>query len=167
MVCTSFLFSQMALAQKPPEIDLQDLAMPSEIKDLAKQAGAVYYSSTSRNKSLMPVHFWGEVQRPGLHYIPVDTKLIKGLSFAGGGGSLADLDEVVVNRVQSGKIKRSEFDLDDGGDIVSHEYTLHPGDTVFVPRDMFQENRAFYTSLISVAATIISTILIVKRIEKE
>jgi len=151
----------------PDSIDLQDLALPSEVKDLAKNSGSVFYSATSKNKTLMPVHFWGEVGKPGLHFIPVDSKLVKGLSFAGGGNSNAKLEEVVVNRYDSGKVKRFEFDLGEGGDVDAHEYVLKPGDTVFVERDRYIENRAYYTSLFSVALTIISSIFILKRIEEQ
>lgn len=148
-------------------IDLQDLALPTDVKDLGKTSGAVYYSATTKNKTLMPVHFWGEVGRPGLHFIPLDSKLVKGLSFAGGGSSTAKLEEVIVNRVEEGKVKRYEFDLEEGGDIKAHEYTLRAGDTVFIEKDRSFENRAYYTSLIAVAATIISSIFIVKRIEEQ
>ena len=164
MLTLAILYPSLSLAQGQ-NIDLQDLALPSEVKDLSKQSGSVFYSATTKNKTLMPVHFWGEVGRPGLHYIPVDTKLVKGLSFAGGGSSLAKLEEVFVNRVENGKIARKEFDLESGGSLEAHEYTLMPGDTVFIERDRYIENRAYYTSLIAVAATIISSIFIIKRIE--
>ena len=156
-----------SIAWSADSIDLQDLALPTEVKDLGKSSGAVYYSATTKNKTLMPVHFWGEVGKPGLHFIPVDSKLVKGLSFAGGGSSSAKLDEVIVNRVEQGKVKRYEFDLVDGGKIEAHEYMLRPGDTVFIEKDRFVENRAYYTGLIAVASTILSSLLILKRLEEK
>lgn len=149
------------------EIDLQDLAFPSEVKDLSKATGAVYYSTTNKNKPLMPVHMWGEVSRSGLHYIPVDTKLVKGLSFAGGGTGTADLDNVSVTRIENGKAIRKEFDLSEGGSLEAHQFVLEPGDTVFIKEDTYYANRAYYTSLIGVAVSIVSSILIIKRIEDE
>lgn len=113
----------------------------------------------------MPVHFWGEVGRSGLHYIPVDTKLVKGLSFAGGGSNSADLSEVVINRLDGKKVKRMEFNLSEGGDIEAHEYTLQPGDTVYIPKDRFFENRTYYTSLVAVAVAILSSVLLYYRIQ--
>jgi hypothetical protein len=113
----------------------------------------------------MPVHFWGEVGKPGLHFIPIDSKLVKGISFAGGGTGLAKLDDVVVNRVIDGKVKRFDFNLQEGGDIKAHEYTLQPGDTVFIEKDRYYENRAYYTSLIGVAVSVISGLFILKRLE--
>jgi len=151
----------------PKGIELQDLALPSELKDLSKSSGAVYYSSPNKNKTLMPVHIWGEVQKPGLHFIPVDTKLVKGLSFAGGGSSTANLEKVVVNRMEGDQVSRKKFDLKDGGDISAFEYTLKPGDTVFIERDRSMENRAYYTSLVAVVVAVLSGALIYKRIEEK
>lgn len=147
------------------EIDLQDLALPSEVKDLNKATGAVYYSTTNKNKPLMPVHMWGEVNRSGLHYIPVDTKLVKGLSFAGGGSGSADLEEVTVTRIENGKAIKKEFDLSGGGTIDAHDFILKPGDTVFIANDRFYVNRAYYTSLAGVVVAILSSIILYKRIE--
>lgn len=146
-------------------IELQDLALPTEVKDVGKQTGSVYYSPTTKNKTLMPVHFWGEVGKPGLHFIPLDSKLVKGISFAGGGTGSAKLEEVVVNRVENGKVKRFDFNLEEGGTIEAHEYTLRPGDTVYIEKDRNLENRAYYTSLIGVAVSILTGLFILKRLE--
>lgn len=167
--CVSFFVAVvMALpASAAAPIELQDLALPSEVKDVVKNPGAVFYSSPNRNKTLMPVHFWGEVGRPGLHFIPIDSELVKGLSFAGGGSSSAKLDAVVVNRLEDGKVHRDVFNLQVGGNDAAYRYVLRPGDTVFVEKDRFQENRAYYTSLVGVLATIISSIFILKRLDDQ
>lgn len=147
------------------QIELNDLAFPTELQGIGKSPGAIFYSPSSKNKTLMPVHFWGEVGRPGLHFIPVDTRLIKGLSLAGGGSSTAKLEEVIVNRQVEGKIKRKEFNLGAGGDIQAHEFALQPGDTIFIKKDRFIENRNFYIGLTSVVVTILTSVLLYKRIE--
>ncbi len=159
---TILISPQLVWAQ---DIDLQDLALPSDVKDLGKTTGAVFYSSTNKNKPLMPVHMWGEVNRSGLHYIPVDTKLVKGLSFAGGGTGSADLEEVTVTRIMDGKVQRKEFDLTSGGSLEAHDYVLKPGDTVFVSNDRFYTNRAYYTSLVGVVVGILSSVLLYQRIQ--
>jgi hypothetical protein len=148
------------------EIDLQDLALPSEVKEIGKASGAVFYSSTNKNKALMPINFWGEVNRSGLHYVPVDTKLIKGLSLAGGASGRGDLEEVSIARSFDGKIKKLEFDLSGGGNTEAHEFVLRPGDTVYIPNDRFYENRSYYTSLVSVLVTILSGIFLYQRIQQ-
>lgn len=163
VVALSFFLPSLTWAQD--KIDLQDLALPTEVSNLGKSPGAVYYSTTSKNKALMPVHVWGEVSRAGLHYIPLDTTLVKGLSFAGGGSSFAKLDNVMVNRVEDGKVKRYEFNLTQGGNASSHEYVLKPGDTIFIERDRYYEDRTYYTSLIAVAVSVLSGILLYMRID--
>ncbi len=147
------------------DINLEDLALPSEVEELGKTSGSVYYSSTNKNKPLMPVHIWGEVNRSGLHYIPVDTKLIKGLSFAGGSSGKADLENVTVTRLIDGNTTKHKFDLSDGGNAEAYTYVLQPGDTIFVKDDKFYENRAYYTSLVGVAVAILSSIILYRRIE--
>lgn len=161
LVLIALLLPQLTFAQ----IELNELALPTETKDIGKNSGSIYYSTTNKNKALMPVHFWGEVGRSGLHYIPVDTKLIKGISFAGGGSNTADLEEVIVNRSENGKIVRREFNLAEGGDIKAHEFSLQPGDTVFIPRDDFRENRAYYTSLVGVIVSVLTSYILYNRIQ--
>ncbi len=159
----------LSLAMPPGwagEVELQDLALPSETKDLRKEVGAVYYSPTSKGKALIPVHFWGEVEKSGLHYIPVDTNLIKGLSLAGGPKSSAELDGIRLTRKLENGNKDLHFDLSDGGDKNAYETALMAGDTVFVPRSHHIENRAYYTSLVGVIATVLSSILLFREIKK-
>lgn len=161
-LCLSFIGPSFAFAQN---IDLQELALPSDTKEMAKQSGSIFYSTTSKNKALMPIHFWGEIGRPGLHYIPIDSKLIKGISFAGGGTATADLEEVYINRIQEKKMIKHEFDLTAGGDISAHDFTLKPGDTVFVSRDTWRDNRAFYVSLVTLVVTVLSSVLLYRQIQ--
>lgn len=163
-LCLSLLMPSVVLAQSTP-FELQELSLPSETKEMARQSGSIYYSTTSKNKTLMPIHFWGEVGRPGLHYIPIDSKLIKAISFAGGGTASADLEEIYINRVEDKKMVKHEFDLTQGGDITAHDFSLKPGDTVFVSRDTWRDNRAFYVSLVTLVVTVLSTVLIVRQIQ--
>ncbi len=153
-------------SDKKLDIDITELAFPAEVKELSKKSGSVFYSTTSKNKPLMPIHFWGEVGNPGLHYVPVDSKLIKGISMAGGGSGSARLDEVSVTRAFDGKISRLKFDLDDGGDSSVHDFTLRPNDTVFIKKDHYRQDRAYYTGLVQVLATILTSVFIYKRIEE-
>ncbi len=147
--------------------NLGDLAYPTDVKDLGKQGGSIYYSAPSKNKALIPTHIWGEVGRPGMHFIPVDSSLVKALSYAGGVGSGALLGEVKVNREMNGKNETFEFDMEEGGGSEAHHFAVQPGDTIYVPRNRFYENRAYYTSLISVGVTILSAILIYRQVKRD
>ena len=109
---------------------------------------------------------WGELRQSGLHFIPSDTTLIKGLSLAGGPSSTANLEEVILTRSEAnGKMKEIEFDLSEGGDVKAQEFKIESGDVIFVKKSTFQENRAYYTSLINIAVTVISTFFIINKVK--
>lgn len=147
------------------EFNLQEITLPSEVKDLGKSSGAIFYSNAVKNKILVPVHFWGEVKQSGLHFLPSDTTLIKGLSLAGGPTTLAKLDKVVLTRKSASGIKEIDFDISEGGDANAHQFKIESGDTIFVKKDTFYENRNYYTSLIGILMTVLSTMVIVNKVK--
>lgn len=140
-------------------IDLNQLALPNEVKDLGKSSGSIFYSPSQKGKPLIPVHIWGEVGKSGLHYVPMDTGLVNSLSIAGGPREGADLREVTLTRKQNGEYLEREFDLSNGGNLEAHQYTLNPGDTIFVAKNYFRDDRAYYTTLASITATVVVSIL--------
>lgn len=149
------------------ELSLQEIALPSEVKDLSKQSGSIYYNTSVKNKVLIPAHFWGEVSKPGLHFIPTDTSLVKGLSMAGGPNGNARLNDIVLTRTSTdGKFMQHEFNLAEGGDAEAFNFKLAPGDSVFVKKDQFREDRSYYTGLIGIAISIISTIVLLQNVKK-
>lgn len=163
VLCTQFLNLSL-YAETPAKVT--EFALPSDVKDLDKSAGAVYYSPTAKGNVLVPVHFWGEVSRSGLHYIPVDSNLIKGLSFAGGPKTSAQLDSVKVTRQNGTTVDELSFDLSQGGTATAYNFNLRSGDTVFVEKDYYYENRLFYTGLIGVVATLLSSFVIFREVKK-
>ncbi len=152
---------------KKPSLNIRELALPSEIQSINKAAGSIYYSPSVKDKVLMPVHFWGEVSKTGLHFIPLDTTLVKGLSMAGGPRSDGVLDGVKITRKNGEKLETRRFDLTEGGDSEAHKYKLQPGDTVFIRKSEYFQNRAYYTSLIGVLATTLSTILVYREVKRD
>lgn len=159
------LFTLSFSAYSKERISLNDLALPSEVKDLKKYPGSIYYSPTTKGKPLVPVHFWGEVKKSGLHYIPIDTPLISGISLAGGLTSSADLEQVRVTRHKGKDLQSTNFDLSSGGNEEAYRHHLKPGDTVFIKKTRFYENRAYYTSLIGVLATLLSSYAILQQVK--
>lgn len=147
------------------EFNLQEITLPSEIKDLGKSSGAIYYSNSVKNKVLVPVHFWGEIKQSGLHFVPSDTTLIKGLSLAGGPTTSAKLENVILIRNTNGVFKEIDFNLSEGGDAIAHRFKIEPGDTVFVKKDTFMENRGYYTSLVGIFVSILSTFFIIQKVK--
>lgn len=144
--------------------NIRELALPSEVEKLGKKSGAIYYSPSVKGKVLIPVHMWGELRNSGLHFVPLDTNLLNGISLAGGPTSSGDLADVLVTTTRDGKRERIKFDLSDGGNLGLEDFKLRPGDTVFVKKDTYIVDRSYYTSLIGVAVTVLSSVLIYKRI---
>ncbi len=164
---SSLLSTQLFAQASAGNVALDHFVLPKDIKEPPQNPGAIFYSPTSKNKPLMPVNFWGEVKNSGLHYIPTDSNLIKGLSLAGGPLGSSDLSEVKVTRTKNdGKLESYNFSLDKGGEAKSFQFELRPGDTVFIPKDTFESNRAYYTSLFGVFATILSSVLLYREVKK-
>ena len=148
------------------EINLKEFAFPSEVENIAKNAGTVFYSPVVKGKVLIPVHIWGEVQRPGLHFIPIGASLIDGLSMAGGLTAQADTDNIRLSHKVDEKLETKYFDLSEGGNTEAFFTELKPRDTIFAEKSTFREDRGYYTSLIGVVATILSSVLILDQIKK-
>jgi hypothetical protein len=165
MIIQLFSYSAFSAEQAKSDINLQEVALPSEVKDLGKQSGSIYYSNSVKNKVLIPVHMWGEIKQSGLHFVPSDTTLVKGLSLAGGPTSSAKLEDIVLVRNTNGAFKEMKFDLSKGGDVDAHQFKIESGDTIFLKRDTFSENRAYYTSLIGIFITVLSTFVIVQKVK--
>lgn len=148
------------------DLNLQDIALPSEVKDIAKQQGSIYYDTSSKNKALVPTHFWGEVQKAGLHFIPTDTTLVKGLSMAGGPTGAAKLEKITLSRINlDGTMKQYNFDLSGGGESDAHTFKIISGDSIFIKKDMFMENRSYYTSWVNIALSLITTFFIITKVK--
>lgn len=157
---------EVVVKKKNVNFDLKELALPSEVSNISKKGGAIYYSPAIKGKVLMPVNIWGAISRPGLHFVPINTNIIKGLSFAGGPSSTADLSNIKLTRLNESKVVESEFDLGAGGGEREYTTVLQPGDTLFIKKDTWSENRNYYTSLVGVIATILSSVLLYRQIDR-
>lgn len=146
--------------------NLDELVFPQEVKDMGKSQGSIYYSSPIKNKILIPTHIWGQIGKSGLHFIPNDSTLIKALTYAGGVTTDSKQDEIKLSRFENGELKTFEFDLEDGGDELAHKFVVKPGDTIYVPKSQYYVNRSFYTSLIGVAVSLLSGILVYRAVKK-
>lgn len=173
-VCLLSIFSLLSSPQlwangkdkEKDELDINVLALPSEVKGIGKGSGAIFYSPSIKGKILIPVSIWGEVKKSGLHFLPIETSLVQGISLAGGPTNAANLKTVKISRTNSaGAIESQKYDLRYGGGQEASLKILKPGDTVFIEKSTFSEDRAYYTSLFGVVATILSTILIYRQVK--
>lgn len=163
---SAFADSKVKAEAEGEPYNLQELAFPSEVKDQGKAPGSIYYSPTVKNKVLIPVNMWGEISKPGLHFVPINTTLVKGLTLAGGPTGNGKLENIRLIRREGDKQVGYKFDLEDGGDVETNDFVLKQGDVVFIERDQFFQNRAYYTSLIALGVSILSGILIYYNIQK-
>ncbi|MCF8060834.1 MAG: hypothetical protein K9K67_16135 [Bacteriovoracaceae bacterium] len=167
----SSLFNTTFAAGKPKknenlQYNIRELALPSEVEGLPKKMGSIFYSPSVKGKVLIPVHFWGSIKNTGLHFIPVDTNLINGISLAGGPQEDAEFENIHVTTKRSGKREKIDFDISSGGNLNLEDFKLQPGDTVFIPQDNFYRNRAYYTSLVGVVLTVLSSILLYRQVSR-
>jgi protein involved in polysaccharide export with SLBB domain len=66
--------------------------------NVAPRANAEYYPSSPDAGVTMPVHIWGNVREPGLHYMPLGANLGQTVSAAGGPTDSADMTSVRLLR---------------------------------------------------------------------
>lgn len=90
----SFAFSpQMVLAQNSKASSYTVKADDSN----QQRSGSVYYTSNKKDEVLLKGNIWGAVQFPGVHYLPLGTRLLDALSIAGGPIERADQDHVLLS----------------------------------------------------------------------
>lgn len=169
LIFSFFSFDSLAEASESkdnPKLNIQDLALPSDTEGIRKEGSSIYFAIPSKGKILIPVHIWGEVNKAGLHYLPSETDVVKALSLAGGPRTAAKLENVKLTRVENNVAKEYKFDLSEGGGTVAYQSKLNPGDTIFVEKNYFYENRIYYTSLAGVLATLVTAYVLYNRMEK-
>ena len=106
--CYADVAKEKAYEGKRSKYQLSDLVLPSEVK--GKGGGAIFYSAPTDGKVLIPINFWGHFGKTGLHYMPSDTTLVRGVTLAGGLRGDAVTDEVKVIRRDGDKINTFVFD---------------------------------------------------------
>jgi hypothetical protein len=91
--------------------------------------GAEYYSGYYQGAVMIPVMLIGAVGRPGLHYIPTRTSLLKFLVLAGGTSPEAVTDEITIKRLNGDDTKeqlKEELIKVDGESALAHAGSRGP-----------------------------------------
>jgi SLBB domain len=65
--------------------------------DPSYRSGSVFISSNKKNEVLLKANIWGAVQFPGVHYMPIGTRFLDALSFAGGPLDSANVDSITLS----------------------------------------------------------------------
>lgn len=97
--CIGILIGQLAL---PPAYADSHPGAAGESYTVRKdeptfKTGSVFVSSNKKNDVLVKTSVWGAVQFPGVHYIPLGTRFLDALSYAGGPLESANTDQVSVS----------------------------------------------------------------------
>ncbi|MBK9097288.1 MAG: SLBB domain-containing protein [bacterium] len=134
--------------------------------------GALYDYSNASTVNIK-VQLWGYLENPGYYIVPAGTSLNELISLAGGPLEDASLDDIRVVRIKEGSpTTMVKYNYDDlvWQDKITNKIefvTLNAGDIVIVPgepRYFAREDVTFYlgilTSLASIAALVISIILL-------
>jgi hypothetical protein len=161
--------SSVTYAQKPSHLksfNVKEIVLPSEVTELKKLSGSVYYNNSSKGKVLIPVNYWGKVAQAGLHFVPAETTFITGLSMAGGPSTNSKLNNVRLIRKKGEKLEVKHFDLTDGGTPEVYKYKLKPHDTIYVDESHYYQDRSYYTGLISIFTTVLSAYVLYSQAQK-
>lgn len=144
-----------------------------------------YIFRTSPKDSLMAIHLFGAIAKPGIYYVPQNTDLMKLLTLAGGATSLGTLDEVVVRKNDTKAwegIRSHHMDKDGHGsyelnldkmirkDAAIRQLKLGQDDFIYVPqKEPWISNDVSRTvSVISIVlGTALTTMLLSQRIEDQ
>ncbi|HEY8271570.1 MAG TPA: SLBB domain-containing protein, partial [Pseudobdellovibrionaceae bacterium] len=146
---------------------LNDLGSIGDIKMPAQASEYIFRSSPK--ESLISIQLLGEVQKPGIYYVPSNTDLLKVLTLAGGSTHGGNISEVMVRKNEPEKwaTLRSqalaehrgtyEVDLEElirrGG---SDSLKMNHDDLVYVPprEAMFSPETTKTVTLVSVIMSI-------------
>lgn len=142
-----------------------DLTTTSRKVDSSLTGGAVFYSGNYPGAVLMRVNMIGEVQRPGVHHMPVATDFNTALSFAGGPTRFADTDRVVIKRKSpDGTEEVIPLDLQAHfREVHKSQLQLRPNDTLYIPQTegVISDNSMRVVMVLSlVVGTVLSAISI-------
>ena len=123
------------------------------------KTGSVFISSNKKNEVLLKASIWGAVQFPGVHYIPIGTRFLDALSFAGGPVDSANMDTITlssktVTANAIGSVR--ELSVSDAITTDKKNPIIQPDDIIVVKQDHVRDNIALYiaigTFLVSAAA---------------
>jgi len=106
---------------------------------------------------LMPVYLLGEVAKPGLYHVPINTDLTTLLAISGGPSTESELNELVIKNELTKKSEKINFsDLESSAEL--HAPKLKSNDVVFIPRKPQAISNNTLT-IITVVATVLTAAL--------
>ncbi len=119
-------------------------------QNLSAKASSEYYSTIPDAKLLVPVHVWGEIREPGLHFVPMGSSISEAISACGGPLPTASTPDVELHR-KNEKIRDVDIFRAGFGEKVS------ANDTIVVERSIKADLPLIFsaTSILVSLATLI------------
>ena len=127
------------------------------------KTGNVYVTPTRKNEVLFKASIWGAVQSPGVHYMPLGTRLLDALSLAGGPIERADIRDLVLSTHDGPQIKVEHLSVGEALANSEKNPLLHPEDILVVREDRSLEKAGFYLQVGTFALSVIALGLLVRQ----
>ncbi len=126
--------------------------------NLTPRSSSEFYSTLPDAKILIPIHVWGEVREPGLHFVPLGSNLSEAISASGGPATTAAIPEVNLLRKNE---KKREVNL------FTHGLTerVAANDTIVVDRSLRTDLPLIFGG-ISVLISITTLIVLLTKIQR-
>ncbi len=126
-------------------------------EDGLQKSGSVYFTSTKKNEVLIKGNIWGSVQYPGVHFVPIGTRVLDALSIAGGPLDKADTDNITLSsKEKNGDLLVRKISVSKALKDVGYNPVLQADDILIVAEDRSLEKASLYlqagTFILSVAA---------------
>ncbi|MEM6532624.1 MAG: polysaccharide biosynthesis/export family protein [Myxococcota bacterium] len=83
------------------------------------------------------IYVLGQVKTPGTFVYEDGMTVVQAITLAGGFGPLAEANGIFVTRLVEGKEKQIQVPVEDIGQGLARNFTLIPGDIVYVPESLF------------------------------
>ncbi len=122
--------------------------------ELPKRSGSEFFTTKPGAKVLVSVNIWGEVFQPGVHFIPVGSKLTDALGSAGGPTGLANMPNIRLVRDS----KEQYLDLFHNAE----SFTVKDRDMIYVERT-FKSDLPLIFAAVSSAVSVLTLYFVSKR----
>lgn len=124
--------------------------------NLNPRSSSEFYSTIPDAKLLIPIHIWGQVKEPGLHFVPLGSNLSEAISSAGGPDTNAKFPEVTLIR-KGDSIEREVNVLKNG--LVEK---IVANDTIVLDRSLRADLPVIFGG-ISIGISLITLIVLLKK----
>ena len=122
-----------------------------------------FTTSNSKQRLLVKVQIWGDVNSPGVYYVPDITSLIELISLAGGPvGSIDDLEVKASRKILGKKALSETFEGEEFlTSVKAGKWVMQPDDVVYVQAQGSTEGLLKTLSIVSAITGTITSVALV------